>query len=62
MVTLIIALILLGILYVSSKLDNISQWLQNADFEEPEEPKDLSDDMDNSEYDWGHNIKNYMEE
>ena len=24
--------------------------------------EDLKDYMDNSEYDWGHNIKNYMEE
>lgn len=35
-------------------------WLDGAIIEIDED--DLKDYMDNSEYDWGHNIKNYMEE
>ena len=56
MIALVISLILLGVLYASSLLDSIPAWLENADFEE--EPKDLDD----SEYDWSDNIKNYKKE
>lgn len=35
-------------------------WLDGAVIELDE--ASLSDFLDNSEYDWGHNIKNYMEE
>ena len=38
----------------------VSNWLNEADFE-PHEEK-IEPYMDNSEYDWGHNIINYMRE
>lgn len=46
---------------LSSKQDSISRWIDEADFEE-EKPKEDAPELDNSEYDWGHNIKNYMDE
>lgn len=42
--------------------DAISKWMDEADFEEEEKPKEDVSELDNSEYDWGHNIKNYMDE
>lgn len=64
---LIITLIVLGLAiveialaYIDSTLDSISDWSDGAIIETDED--DLKDYMDNSEYDWGHNIKNYMEE
>lgn len=35
-------------------------WLDGAVVEIDEDS--LSDYLDNSEYDWGHNVKNYMED
>lgn len=35
-------------------------WLDGAVIEIDED--DLKDYQDNSEYDWGHNVKNYIEE
>jgi hypothetical protein len=40
--------------------DPLKDWLDGAVIELDEDS--LSDFLDNSEYDWGHNIKNYMEE
>ena len=38
----------------------VSNWLDEADFE-PHEEK-IEPYMDNSEYDWGHNVKGYSYE
>ena len=64
---LIFTLIVLGLAfiecllaYIDSAFDSLSDWMDGGIFETDE--SDLKDYMDNSEYDWGHNIKNYMEE
>lgn len=59
-VILLVALIRLFQVFLSSAFDSLYDWLDGAVVETDEE--DLKDYMDNSEYDWGHNIKNYMEE
>ena len=46
--------------FLDSAFDFLYNWLDGAILETEE--SDLADYMDNSEYDWGHNIKNYMEE
>lgn len=62
-IVLIYAVILIVCLYVLSMQDAISHWIDEADFEEEDkEPKEDMSELDNSEYDWGHNIKNYMDE
>lgn len=58
---LIVSLILLFALYMASSLESISEWMKDAQLDDIDD-KDLTQYMDNSEYDWGHNIKNYMEE
>ena len=45
---------------IDSVLRPISNWLDGAIIELDEDS--LSDYLDNSEYDWGHNVKNYIEE
>lgn len=54
-------LILLVLLFAGSIESNIREafsgdWMQ---FDGPQEPKESNVEMDNSEYDWGHNIMNY---
>ena len=61
MIALIIALVLLAVLVAGSIESNLREvfsgdWMQ---FDEPQEPKA---DMDNSEFDWGHNVKHRTEE
>ena len=58
---LTVILILLVLLFAGSIKSNLmdafsGDWMQ---FDEPQEPKA---DMDNSEFDWGHNVKHRMEE
>ena len=59
---LILSVVLIVCLFVMAMQDAIARWLDDADFEEEEEPKDDPPELDNSEYDWGHNVKNYMDE
>ena len=61
MIALIIALVLFAVLVAGSIESNLREafrgdWMR---FDEPQEPKD---DMDNSEFDWGHNVKHRTEE
>ena len=54
---LMIILILLACLFAGSIESNLSEafsgdWMQ---FDEPQDPK--AAEMDNSEFDWGHNVK-----
>lgn len=56
-----IILILLVLLFAGSIESNLREafsgdWMQ---FDEPQDPKA---DMDNSEFDWGHNVKHNSEE
>ena len=53
-----IIIVLLVLLFAGSIESNLREafsgdWMR---FDEPQEPKA---DMDNSEFDWGHNIRNY---
>jgi hypothetical protein len=60
---LIYSVVLLVCLWVMAMRDAISKWMDEAEFEEEyEKPKEDVSELDNSEYDWGHNIKNYMDE
>ena len=61
MIVLAIILILLVLLFAGSIESNLHEafsgdWMR---FDEPQEPKV---DMDNSEFDWGHNVKHRTEE
>ena len=60
LIVLGLAMVEIALVYIDSTLDSISDWSDGATIETDED--DLKDYMDNSEYDWGHNIKNYMEE
>ena len=60
LIVLGLAMVEIALVYIDSTLDSISDWSDGAIIETDED--DLKDYMDNSEYDWGHNIKNYMEE
>ena len=42
--------------WVSLQLEDLANWIDDVE-EFKEKP-----DLDNSEYDWGHNIKNYIDE
>ena len=57
---MLIALVLLFVIcfaaWVSLLLEDLANWIDEVD-EFKEKP-----DLDNSEYDWGHNIKNYINE
>lgn len=60
MIRMLIALVLLFVIcfaaWVSLLLEDLANWIDEVD-EFKEKP-----DLDNSEYDWGHNIKNYINE
>lgn len=61
MIVLAIILILLVLLFAGSIESNLREafsgyWMR---FDEPQEPKV---DMDNSEFDWGHNVKHRTED
>ena len=60
MVRILIALVLLFVIcfaaWVSLLLEDLVSWIDDVE-EFKEKP-----DLDNSEYDWGHNIKNYIDE
>lgn len=56
---LIYAVILIVSLWVMCMQDAISRWMDDAEFDEP---SDDAPDLDNSEYDWGHNVKGYKHE
>ena len=48
-------------LRLDTMFDDLSEWIDDAVME-TEEEEQQPEYLDNSEYDWGHNIKNYMEE
>lgn len=54
---LLIAAIRLVHVFIDSMFDPIYNWLDGAIIELDEES--LSNYSDNSEYDWGHNVKGY---
>lgn len=63
MIALIIALVLLAVLVAGSIESNLHEafsgdWMQ---FDEPQDPKESKVEMDNSEFDWGHNVKHRTE-
>ena len=60
LIVLGLAIVEIALAYIDSTLDSISDWSDGAIIETDED--DLKDYMDNSDYGWGHNIKNYMEE
>jgi hypothetical protein len=57
---LIYSVVLIVCLWVMAMQDAISRWIDEARFEE--ESRDDFPDLDNSEYDWGHNVKGYKYE
>lgn len=64
MIALIIALVLLAVLVAGSIISNLREafsgdWMQ---FDDPQDPKESNVEMDNSEFDWGHNVKHNSEE
>lgn len=59
-----IILILLVLLFAGSIKSNLmdafsGDWMQ---FDEPQDPKESKVEIDNSEFDWGHNVKHRTEE
>ena len=48
-------------LRLDTMFDDLSEWIYDAVME-TEEEEQQPEYLDNSEYDWGHNIKNYMDE
>lgn len=61
MIRMLIALVLLFVIcfaasWVSLQLEDLANWIDEVD-EFKEKP-----DLDNSEYDWGHNVKGYSYE
>lgn len=61
-VTIIIILLVLLIAgsIKSNLMDAFSgDWMQFDEQQEPKESKESNVEMDNAEYDWGHNIRNY---
>ena len=48
-------------LRLDTMFDDLGEWMDDAVIETEEEEKQ-PEYLDNSEYDWGHNITNYMEE
>ena len=63
MIAAIILILLAGLMAGSIKsnlMDAFSgDWMQS---DEPQEPKESNIEMDNSEFDWGHNVKHNSEE
>lgn len=55
--TIILALIEAALEWLDYLFYPLCNWLDGAVIEIDED--DLSDYMDNSEYDWGHNVKGY---
>lgn len=51
--------ILLLIYFVLSRFDGVSSWMDDAEFDEP---SDDAPELDDSEYDWGQNVKGYKSE
>lgn len=43
-------------------LDEVADWMNEAEIEIEERKPQSPLDLENTEYDWGHNIRNYMEE
>lgn len=48
-------------LRLDTMFDDLGEWMDDAVIE-TEDEEQQPEYLDNSEYDWGHNIKNYMEE
>ena len=60
MIAIILSIVLLVYLWIIAMQDAISRWMDEADFEEYS--SDDAPDLDNSECDWGHNVKGYKSE
>ena len=63
MIALIIALVLFAVLVAGSIESNLREafsgdWMQ---FDDPQDPKESNVEMDNSEFDWDHNVKHRTE-
>lgn len=59
-----IIIVLLVLLFAGSIESNLreafsSNWMRFDEPQEPKESKESNVEMDNAEYDWGHNIRNY---
>ena len=59
-----IIIVLLVLLFAGSIESNLREafsrdWMS---FDEPQKPKESNIEMDNSEFDWGHNVKHIWEE
>ena len=59
-----IIIVLLAVLVAGSIKSNLmdafsGDWMQFDEQQEPKESKESNVEMDNAEYDWGHNIRNY---
>ena len=59
--TFVITIVANIYLRLDTMFDDLSEWIDDAVME-TEEEEHQPEYLDNSEYDWGHNIKNYMEE
>ena len=63
MIVMIILILLAGLMAgsIESNLREAfsGDWMR---FDEPQEPKESNIEMDNSEFDWGHNVKHRTEE
>lgn len=60
MVAIIFSIVLIVCLWVMSIQDAISRWMDDAEFDD--ESRDDAPDLDDSEYDWGQNVKGYKSE
>ena len=64
MIALVISLLLIALLMTGSIKSNLmdafsGDWMH---FDDLQEPKGSNEEMDNSEFDWGHNVKHRTEE
>ena len=60
MVAIIFSIVLIVCLWIMGMQDAISRWMDDAEFDD--ESSDDAPDFDDSEYDWGHNVKGYKSE
>ena len=60
MVAIIFSIVLIVCLWIMGMQDAISRWMDDAEFDD--ESSDDAPDLDDSEYDWRHNVKGYKSE
>lgn len=62
-VTLIIIFLFAALASIIILFDELANWMNESDLDVKEWHQNTHNtDLDNTEYDWGHNVKNYMEE